>query len=167
MKCRNCGGPLSETSGRGRLVCSYCGSIQAIDPHPSTLDRVVLTETPSEHGCPACGVQLMHAVVDDGPVEACSECQGVLFDRETFVNVVWNRRGHYQGEDEIPLPVNREELRESRECPGCHQTMDCHPYYGPGNAVIDTCHSCSMIWLDSGELTTLERAPGQRKIHNR
>ena len=37
----------------------------------------------------------------------------------------------------------------------CHKPMDTHPYYGGGNAVIDTCPRCQLVWLDAGELTVL------------
>ncbi len=36
--------------------------------------------------------------------------------------------------------------------------MDVHPYYGPGNIVIDTCADCGLMWLDHGELTRVEQA---------
>jgi Zn-finger nucleic acid-binding protein len=35
--------------------------------------------------------------------------------------------------------------------------MDTHPYGGGGNAVIDSCFVCRLVWLDAGELTVLER----------
>jgi Zn-finger nucleic acid-binding protein len=39
--------------------------------------------------------------------------------------------------------------------------MDVHPYYGPGNVVIDSCSACDLIWLDHGELTQITDAPGR------
>ncbi len=39
--------------------------------------------------------------------------------------------------------------------------MDTHPYYGPGNVVIDSCESCQAVWLDFGELRQIVNAPGQ------
>jgi Zn-finger nucleic acid-binding protein len=38
--------------------------------------------------------------------------------------------------------------------------MDVHPYYGPGNVVIDTCGKCGLVWLDHGEMAVIENAPG-------
>jgi len=38
--------------------------------------------------------------------------------------------------------------------------MDVHPYYGPGNVVIDTCGQCYLVWLDHGELKQIADAPG-------
>lgn len=39
--------------------------------------------------------------------------------------------------------------------------MNTHPYYGPGNVVIDTCSHCEVIWLDRAELGTTTGAPGR------
>ena len=39
--------------------------------------------------------------------------------------------------------------------------MQTHPYYGPGNIVIDTCEHCNTIWLDYGELAAAVNAPGR------
>jgi Zn-finger nucleic acid-binding protein len=36
-----------------------------------------------------------------------------------------------------------------------------HPYYGPGNVVIDNCAECDAIWLDFGELKQIVSAPGR------
>jgi len=41
--------------------------------------------------------------------------------------------------------------------------MDVHPYYGPGNVVVDTCGECGLIWLDHGEMTRVEQASGVRQ----
>ena len=30
--------------------------------------------------------------------------------------------------------------------------MSTHPYYGPGNVIIDSCETCNLVWLDFGEL---------------
>jgi hypothetical protein len=39
--------------------------------------------------------------------------------------------------------------------------MATHPYYGPGNVVIDSCESCDLLWLDFGELKQIVDAPGK------
>ena len=165
MKCQSCGGPVEETAGRGRMICSYCGTIQIQQRSATSVDRVSLLDQPGEYDCPSCEVQLTKAFVDDVLIESCPSCQGVLFHREVFTEIVWNRRSAYQGADETPIPVNTAELKERRPCPKCHQNMDCHAYYGPGNTVIDSCDRCNLVWLDVGELLTIERAAGQRQLH--
>jgi hypothetical protein len=39
--------------------------------------------------------------------------------------------------------------------------MATHPYYGPGNVIIDTCEPCEVVWLDFGELKQIVAAPGK------
>ena len=38
--------------------------------------------------------------------------------------------------------------------------MEVHPYYGPGNVIIDSCTTCDFLWLDAGELRQISDAPG-------
>ena len=38
--------------------------------------------------------------------------------------------------------------------------METHPYYGPGNVIIDSCARCEFVWLDFGELKQIADAPG-------
>ena len=52
-----------------------------------------------------------------------------------------------------------EELRRRVQCPRCHKPMDTHPYHAGGNAVIDTCERCHLVWLDAGELAEIGRYP--------
>ncbi|GEM_PF-2293393 len=46
------------------------------------------------------------------------------------------------------------------------KTTHAHPYYGPGNVVIDSCAECGYIWLDHGELSSVERSAGVREPAN-
>ena len=39
--------------------------------------------------------------------------------------------------------------------------MSTHPYFGPGNVVIDNCEACELVWLDFGELKQIVDAPGK------
>jgi hypothetical protein len=39
--------------------------------------------------------------------------------------------------------------------------MSTHPYFGPGNVVIDNCEACELVWLDCGELRQIVDAPGK------
>jgi Zn-finger nucleic acid-binding protein len=40
--------------------------------------------------------------------------------------------------------------------------MEHHPYGGGGNVFLDTCESCSVNWLDRGELQRIVAAPDPR-----
>ncbi|MDP1796329.1 MAG: zf-TFIIB domain-containing protein, partial [Planctomycetaceae bacterium] len=93
---------------------------------------------------------------------ACTECHGVLLSNHVFGAVVQQRRAGFQGAEPPPRPVDREQLHQTVPCPGCDKSMETHIYAGPGCQVIDSCAACHLVWIDSGELTAIERAPGRR-----
>jgi len=45
-------------------------------------------------------------------------------------------------------------------------TNQAHPYYGPGNVVIDSCAECGYVRLDHAELSSVERSAGGREPAN-
>jgi Zn-finger nucleic acid-binding protein len=53
-------------------------------------------------------------------------------------------------------------LRRVRNCPRCRRRTETHVYGGGGNAVIDSCERCRLVWLDAGELTMLVRHVPER-----
>ncbi len=100
--------------------------------------------------------------MDELPVEFCRECHGVLLPNEVFAAIVNRRRARFRGPDADPSPLDARELDRIVACPECGLRMETHPYYGPGPAVIDSCGRCRLIWLDRGEMHTIETAPGRR-----
>ena len=112
--------------------------------------------------CPLCAAQLVKALLDDVfAVEHCERCRGILLPRATFAEAVTRRRARESGEPARPVPLDRRELERVVACPSCRSQMDVHPYYGPGNVVIDSCQSCDQIWLDFGELEQITTAGGR------
>lgn len=164
MNCRNCSAPLSVTVGPARLICDYCQTVQTALDVADDLDRVQILGTPQGVTCPACTGELVSALVDQIPICTCSACKGLLLDSAEFSRVVESRRSTFRGEEIDSPPPSPGEFRRRLICPGCHHPMEVHPYYGAGRAVIDSCASCSLIWIDHGELYGLERSIGRRRI---
>jgi Zn-finger nucleic acid-binding protein len=162
LNCDNCGAPLVESVSRRRLVCDFCGSRRPIADDDFTDERIVPLGHPSDVGCPACHTPLVRALVDETQVDFCPDCRGILFPDEAFQHVVRKRRADYRGSELTPVPLDPADMRHRRACPKCSRLMDVHPYYGPGNTIIDSCYNCRHIWLDHGEITRLEQAPGRR-----
>lgn len=162
LTCENCGGPLDGRVLHGHLCCSYCGSQHAPPAAAANADRVLGLGGATRHNCPRCGTPLQNGLMDETRVEVCGDCDGVLLHRESFAAVVSSRRAGYRGPDAVPQPLDARELERIVACPGCGGRMEVHPYYGPGPAVIDSCSPCGLIWLDRGEMTTIETAPGRR-----
>lgn len=145
---------------RRYYFCRYCGSFHFLDTPES--DGVRILETPQQpRPCPRCSGPLAKAQLDDAhAVECCTTCRGVLLQRPEFAHVVHTRRTWAVGQPVPPSPLNRSDLERVVTCPSCTQRMATHPYYGPGNVVIDSCDRCDVVWLDYGELKQIAEAPG-------
>lgn len=161
INCQNCAAPLAAASCGSRLECGFCGSLQSLPA--SRLDEcVVPLGQQTEHNCPVCRQSLVEAIIGDGEGEFCEVCRGILVQADDFRKIIQQRRADYSGVDSTPTPIAPAALKRIVNCPDCDIRMDVHPYYGPGNTVIDSCRECDLVWLDSGELTAIERAPGRR-----
>jgi len=145
---------------RRYYFCRYCGTFHFLDTPDA--DGIQVLETPPQAlRCTRCGGALATAVLDDNlPVKYCTTCRGVLLPRPTFAHVVQARRTWAIGQPVPPLPLDRTELDRVMACPACAAKMAVHPYYGPGNVIIDSCETCNMVWLDFGELKQIADAPG-------
>ena len=84
-----------------------------------------------------------------------------VLDKAGFAAVVEKRRAWATGTPAPAVPLNRQELERKLRCPVCKGAMVTHPYFGPGNVVIDSCEACAHVWLDFGELRQIVDAPGR------
>lgn len=162
MNCSNCGAAFDVAPFSDIAECAYCGTMTSLRSAERGLDRIVWSEDLSGTDCPRCGEDLVRASLDGNRAEACPHCRGVMLANQVFGSLVRERRATYRGTDNLSHPVDLDQLSDPIYCPSCHRTMEVHPYYGPGHQVIDSCSRCALVWVDSGELTAIERAPGIR-----
>jgi Zn-finger nucleic acid-binding protein len=161
MDCRNCGAPMELFATRGYYFCTYCGTFEFI-PAPAVEGVQVLERSAGTPPCPVCGGTLAVALLDGASrVEHCETCRGLLIACPDFADAVARRRARAPGPPARPVPLDRRDLKRHLNCPSCRAPMDVHPYYGPGNVVIDTCSRCEVVWLDFGELKQITDAPGR------
>jgi Zn-finger nucleic acid-binding protein len=153
---------MEIVEGRGHFRCPFCSTLHFPEPLALSADGIVPLGRATETDCPRCGEALSLVALDDVSARYCATCRGILLASQDFAQVVQSRRSGYSGPDAQPRPLAREHLQHRIECPKCGRSMEVHPYYGPGNQIIDSCHPCRLIWLDSGELAAIERAPGRR-----
>src|SRR4051794_8170477 len=109
------------------------------------------------HLCPLCREPLLSALIEKETVCYCRRCRGFLAETGVFSVIVDKRRTLHGPNESRTDPFGPAELERVLICPNCGQHMDTHPYFGGGNAVVDTCESCALIWLDAGELAIIER----------
>lgn len=162
MNCRNCGAPMELFERRRYSFCRHCGSFHFIDAGAGHDGVQVLERAANAAPCPVCAAPLAKALLDGThAIQYCEQCRGVLVSRGAFVDVTTTRRAFAEGAPVPPQPIDQRELQRRMTCPVCQGGMDVHPYYGPGNVVIDTCSRCDVIWLDFGELRQIADAPGR------
>jgi Zn-finger nucleic acid-binding protein len=154
MNCPNCGAALELLDNRDVLTCPYCLTTRFPEVPD---DGLVPLEEDDRFDCPRCVVRLKIGAVEGRRVGYCPDCRGFLTTARNFSLVLERRRAKAKAADPKPLTFDPAELTRRTACPRCRSRMDTHPYGGGGNAVIDSCLSCRLVWLDAGELTVLER----------
>ncbi len=127
-------------------------------------DGVVPLGRELNSSCPCCDVPLRAGEIDGHPVLYCGECGGVLMRNGAFGTVLRDRRSrHVDGEPADVRPLDRNAALREIDCPSCGRRMETHPYYGPGNVMIDSCSHCELVWLDHAELADLASAVAPRR----
>ena len=150
--------------GREYLQCEYCHALVFTADNPLRVDRVTPSGRQLDAECPVCQKLLCMGQIEERPVLYCGGCYGLLLKNEDFGVITRLRRARRVGGDaEACRPLNTEEYDRRICCPNCRDRMEVHPYYGPGNIVMDSCSECQYVWLDHGELRTVEQAEGGRQ----
>lgn len=163
MNCPNCGAPTTLIKGGSHFFCGHCETYQFPRPIDGSADGVVASGDVAEVRCPVCDdQQLACGVVDSTEIDYCPQCRGILLLSESLPLLLAQRKVRECDTNREPMPLNPEELQRRIACPFCGRAMEVHPYHGPGNAVIDSCSGCRLVWLDHGEFTILHRARGAR-----
>jgi Zn-finger nucleic acid-binding protein len=137
----------------GTLTCPHCGSI---DTQPSLVDQVDVVGN-SDVNCPNCATPLAQARLGSYPLKVCQRCEGMLIEMTVFVSVIdaARLREALRG---VVMPREQSPGHRTLSCPQCGRAMLNHMYGGAGNVVLDTCETCHVNWLDSGELRRIARA---------
>lgn len=159
--CPNCGAPLTPVAGRDYFRCDHCETCEFPQSLADSPDGVVPLGEPSELPCPVCAEPLARGTIDGYEIAFCEQCRGVLANHSDFPQIVRARQAHC-GAPSDPSPLDSEELARQVECPSCGRRMETHPFSGGGNAVVDTCLGCWLIWLDAGEIATLAAAAASK-----
>jgi Zn-finger nucleic acid-binding protein len=163
MNCQKCGGTTDAVAGQKYYNCRYCASLlQVADV---SVDRITPAGTTIDDGCPVCSHAMQTAKIENQRAMYCVNCYGVLMRHGDFGAVVSERRARRAGlEPAEPRAIDPAVYSRKIQCPVCSKGMETHPYYGPGNVVVDTCGQCGYVWLDHGELKRIEEASWMRTV---
>jgi len=154
MNCRNCGAAMQPVGNRSYFRCDHCSTFD----FPATNgDGVADVGAVTELPCPVCQVNLSVGAIEGHTVRYCTACQGFLATNADFGEIVPKKRNQFSDQPTIPRSFDPKELQRRLKCPQCRKMMDTHPYGGGGNAVVDTCDRCKLIWLDAEELEVIAR----------
>jgi Zn-finger nucleic acid-binding protein len=154
MNCPDCGANLETTADPNDLRCPGCATPGLPE---ESVDGVAVVGEPVGAVCPLCRTPLVSALTAGETICYCGHCGGFLVPIETFSVIVSKRRALHGPHEKHTEPFDPTALQRVLLCPRCQERMDTHPYYGGGNAVVDTCEDCGLIWLDAGELAIIER----------
>lgn len=162
IACQKCGGTAEVVAGQQYHNCVYCDSL--IQLAEISEDRILPTGVVLNCCCPTCEQALQTGLIENRRALYCRSCFGVLIRHADFAGIVQERQARRAGiEPAEPRPIDPESLKRQIKCPSCSQRMETHPYYGPGNIVVDTCSDCGYLWLDHGEISRVESASFVRR----
>jgi len=157
VSCQKCGGLTQTVGGQEYHRCSFCSSL--IQLAAVSVDRILPGGVSLDTACPACSEFLHAGLIEGRRVLYCRGCFGILLRHEDFSGIIQERVARRAStEPAEPRPIDPAALGRQLNCPSCRKPFEVHPYYGPGNIVVDTCAECGLIWLDHGELTRVEQA---------
>lgn len=154
MNCPNCGAALELAGNRNVFTCPYCRTTRLPE---APADGLVPLAEEDCFDCPRCTVRLRLGAVEGRRVGYCPDCRGFLTTTRNFSLLLQARRSRANETAPKPLGFDPAELSRRTACPRCRSRMDTHPYGGGGNAVLDSCLACRLVWLDAGELAVIAR----------
>ena len=85
-------------------------------------------------------------------IQLCMSCKGIFLSQKKL-EIIENSR-EIEIPDDMPVPRNGSEVR--RHCPRCDIVMKKVRHGKVRATLIDFCTDCSGIWLDKGELASIQ-----------
>lgn len=96
-------------------------------------------------------------------VDLCSQCEGMFLEKGELEQIQETTEHDYSEQlSQMPNLIGRayrqaqEETIGNIQCPKCQGQMERKEYAYCSQVLIDKCLECEGIWLDKGEIQTLE-----------
>jgi len=111
--------------------------------------------------CPKCRLEEMQPEsYEDMQVERCPVCRGLYLDRGKLEAMLKKKLGSVA--DNIVFAPTPEALDEAiAHCFRCDKDMEL--VKGPFDVFVNWCKSCGSMFLDQGELATIQQIPEEMK----
>ncbi len=104
--------------------------------------------------CPKCRKQEMESETYEGvEVERCPACKGLYLDRGELLKLIREEQGNVA--DKLKFSPTSDMMDAlPAHCPRCEQDMIAAA--APGGVSVNLCQRCAAIFLDQGELATIQ-----------
>jgi Zn-finger nucleic acid-binding protein len=125
--------------------------------------------------CPRCHSALQSKTYEAGVVvDECPDCRGFWLDRGELERIEETVEKNHSAR--LSRPENgvqaaferaRQQGRPDLNCPRCGRRMDKQECHHASGIIVDLCPACAGIWLDRGELESLEIFAERRRAEER
>ncbi len=107
--------------------------------------------------CPKCRIEEMKTETIGGvEIERCPVCKGMYFDKGELERMLEQEAGTG---DTFAFSATSDAMdKVAAYCPHCEKDMGSS--MGPADVRVDRCDSCGAVFLDQGELATLQLHAG-------
>ena len=107
--------------------------------------------------CPDCGNTLTVERYSGVEIEDCGKCGGIWLDAGELKRLLDDPAALRAAESEnVPSVTREESANPDRRCPKCNAVLESFHYAYHTPVVLDSCISCSGIWVQDGELANIE-----------
>ena len=114
--------------------------------------------------CPDCAGELKLERYSGLPLEGCSSCGGVWLDPGELKRLLEDPVSLESVEAKhIPDVERASPAGPERHCPRCAGGLESHHYAYSTPVILDSCGSCSGLWVQDGELAKIAQLFQQEK----
>lgn len=104
--------------------------------------------------CPKCRKEEMKKEIFEGlEIDRCPTCKGIFLDKGELTKLI--KAEQASGVDSLKFSHTSDMMDDVPAiCPRCNKEMT--RTKAPGDVVVDLCEGCAAIFLDQGELATIQ-----------
>jgi len=115
--------------------------------------------------CPRCQSPLVERDIKDTQVDVCHTCSGIFFDAGELQKVADGAYGNIEYCTMTDDVLETNDGMPACECPKCdrHPRMRKVEFLSYSDIVLDHCDHCKGIWVDGGELESINKRLASHK----